>query len=88
MGVIGRAMAPGGQKLTREEEREMVASHRKGCDLARGGFELPAGADVAMTSGWQGEKRRMEDERKRAEAKVADRIDGYDRDDLGESPDF
>ena len=81
MGVIGRAM-------TREEEREMVASHRKGCDLARGGFELPDGADVAMTSGWQGEKRRMEDERKRAEAKVADRIDGYDRDDLGESPDF
>jgi hypothetical protein len=77
MGVIGRAM-------TREEEAEMVAQHRKGCELARAGQELPAGAHIAMSSGYQGELKRMEEERKR----VADRIDGFDRDDLGESPDY
>lgn len=31
---------------------------------------------------------RLEERRRAAEKRIADRIDGFDRDDLGESPDF
>jgi hypothetical protein len=58
MGVIGRAM-------TREEEAEMVAQHKKGCELARAGMDCPPGAHLALVSGWQGERRRMAEEQKR-----------------------
>lgn len=33
-------------------------------------------------------RRRKRSWRQRADDRIADRIDGYDRDDLGESPDF
>lgn len=65
MGVIGRAM-------TREEEAEMVALHRRGCELARAGLECPAGAHIALVSGYQGELRRMAEERGRANYKTLD----------------
>lgn len=60
MGVIGRAMS-------QAEEAEMIAQHKKGCELARAGMDCPPGAHIAMVSGWQGEKRRMEEEAKRRE---------------------
>ena len=69
MGVIGRAMS-------REEEQVMVLWHRQGCELARAGLDCPEGAHIALVSGWQGERRRMEEERLRAAGPPIDPMTG------------